>query len=169
MTSQRPTGLFHLGYMVTVAIRGIDGVIEIALGLLVAIAGTQRLAGIILDFIAPELELHPASRMLQAAHHGATSLSHNSGHFVIAYLLIHGVLKAAIAYNLLLEKRWIFMPAIVVLTGFVVFMAARLFQHWSVWLLVLALFDLVTLALVANEYRRLKAIQDGEQAMNFLK
>jgi uncharacterized membrane protein len=158
MASTRPTGLFHLGYMVTVAIKGIDGAIETALGLLLAIAGTQRLAEAILDFIVPELEEHPASRMLQAAHHGATHLAQNSGHFAVAYLLIHGVLKAAIAYNLLLEKSWIFIPAIVVLAGFIAFMSARLCEHWSVWLLGLALFDVLTLALVVTEYTRLRSI-----------
>ena len=158
MASNRPTGLFHLGYMVTVAIKGIDGAIEILLALLVAIAGTKRLADMILSFVVPELEQHPASRMWQAAHHGATSLSHNSGHFAVVYLLIHGLLKAAIAYNLLLEKRWIFIPAFVVLTGFIAFMGVRLSQEWSIWLFALALFDALTLALVINEYVRLRAM-----------
>jgi uncharacterized membrane protein len=156
--SQRPAGLFHLGYMVTVAIKGIDGGIETALGLLVAIAGTQRLANIILDFIVPELEQHPASRMWQAAHHGATNFSHNSGQFAVAYLLIHGLLKVGIAYNLLLEKRWIFVPAFVVLAGFIAFMGAHLVEQWSYWLLALALFDIITLALVITEYVRLRSI-----------
>ncbi|HEY2032910.1 MAG TPA: DUF2127 domain-containing protein [Rhizomicrobium sp.] len=154
---QRPKGLFHLGYNITVAIKGIDGAIETMLGLLIAVAGTQRLAEMILDFIVPELEQHPASRVLQAAHHGATTLSHNSGHFVVTYLLIHGVLKAGIAYNLLLEKRWIFVPAFVVLTGFIAFMGVRLVEHWSAWLLALALFDVITLALVVNEYAALRS------------
>src|ERR1700749_213963 len=150
-SQQRPTGLFHLGYMVTVAIKGIDGAIETALGLLLAITGTQRMAEAILDFIVPELEEHPASRMLQAAHHGATNLSQSTGHFAVAYLLIHGLLKAAIAYNLLLEKSWIFIPAFVVLTGFITFMGVRLAEHWSIWLFGLAVFDVVTLALGVNE------------------
>jgi len=68
-------------------------------------------------------------------------------------------LKVAIAYNLLLEKRWIFIPSFVVLTGFIAFMGAHLAQHWSYWLFALALFDAVTLALVINEYVRLRAIQ----------
>ncbi|MGN6516531.1 MAG: DUF2127 domain-containing protein [Rhizomicrobium sp.] len=141
--------------MVAVAIKGADGAVETALGLLIAIAGTHRLAELILEFIVPELEQHPGSRMLQAADHGATNFSHATGHFAVAYLLIHGLLKAGIAYNLLLEKRWIFVPAFVVLTGFVVFMGARLAEHWSAWLLALALFDMVTLALVIIEYARL--------------
>lgn len=141
--------------MVAVAIKGIDGALETVLGLLIAVAGTQRLAELILEFIVPELEQHPGSRMLQAAHHGATNLSHASGDFAVIYLLIHGLLKAGIAYNLLLEKRWIFVPAFVVLAGFILFMGMRLFEHWSVWLLALALFDVVTLTLVIIEYVRL--------------
>jgi len=151
----RPKGFFHVGYMVAVAIKGIDGAIETFLGLLIAAAGTQRLAELILSFIVPELEQHPESRMLRAAHHGATDLFHATGHFAVAYLLIHGLLKVGIAYNLLLEKRWIFIPAFVVLTGFVLFMGMRLFEHWSAWLLALALFDMITLALVIIEYVRL--------------
>ena len=145
--------------MITVAIKGIDGGIETILGLLLAIVGSQQLADMILDFIVPELEQHPTSRVLQAAHHGATGLSHNSGHFAVAYLLIHGALKAGIAYNLLLEKRWIFVPAFIVLTSFVAFMGIRLAEHWSVWLLALALFDVLTLALVVREYARLRSTQ----------
>jgi uncharacterized membrane protein len=143
--------------MVAVAIKGIDGAIETILGILIAVAGTHRLAEFILKFIVPELEQHPASRVLLAADHGASHLSHNTGHFAVIYLLIHGLLKAAIAYNLLLEKRWIFIPAFVVLTGFILFMGVRLAEHWSAWLLALALFDMVTLALVINEYARLGA------------
>jgi uncharacterized membrane protein len=157
MALKKNSGLFHLGYLVTVAVKGIDGVLETALGLLIAITGTQKLADIFLDFIVPELEQHPASRMLQAAHHGATNLSHNSGHFAVAYLVIHGVLKAGIAYNLLLEKRWIFIPSFVVLAGFIAFMGFRLTQEWSGWIFALMLFDVLTLVLVVNEYLNLKA------------
>lgn len=156
--AQRPTGLFHLGYMVTVAIKGIDGAIETLLGLLLAATGTQKFANVILSFIVPELEEHPTSRMWQAAHHGATHLAQGDGHFAVIYLLIHGWLKVAIAYNLLLEKQWIFIPAIVVLLGFIGFMGAHLAQEWSIWLFALAMFDVVTLALVVNEYVRLNAL-----------
>jgi hypothetical protein len=72
--SKKPSGLFHLGYMVTVALKGVDGALETALGLLVAVAGTERLADFMLSFIVPELEQHPASRVLHAAQHGANKL-----------------------------------------------------------------------------------------------
>lgn len=155
MTAARRGSLFHFGYIVTVAIKGIDGAVETILGLLLAFAGTHRIAELILSFIVPELEQHPASRVWRAADHGAANLSHATGHFAVIYLLVHGLLKAGIAYNLLLEKRWIFIPAFVVLTGFILFMGMRLAEHWSLWLLALALFDMLTLALVINEYVRL--------------
>jgi uncharacterized membrane protein len=71
--------------------------------------------------------------------------------------LIHGLLKVAIAFNLLREKEWIFIPSFVVLTGFITFMSVRLMQDWSAWLFALMLFDVLTLALVVNEYFRLRA------------
>ena len=49
--------------------------------------------------------------------------------------------------------RWIFPVAVVILVGFIAFMGYRLTHHWSVWLFGFALFDVLTLALVINEWR----------------
>jgi uncharacterized membrane protein len=43
--------------------------------------------------------------------------------------------------------------ASLILAGFVAYMSWRLTLHWSGWLLGFALFDLLTLALVLNEWR----------------
>ena len=46
-----------------------------------------------------------------------------------------------------------FPVASLILTGFVAYMSWHLTIHWSDWLLGFALFDLLTLALVLNEWR----------------
>jgi uncharacterized membrane protein len=77
-----------------------------------------------------------------------------SGTFVIVYLLSHGVLKLALAIFLLLERRWIFPVAAIVLSGFVVYMTHRAALHGSLWLAGFALLDAITLVLVLNEWRQ---------------
>ena len=48
---------------------------------------------------------------------------------------------------------WVFPVASAILLGFIAFFGFDLARHWSNWLLALALFDTLTLALVVNEWR----------------
>ena len=142
----------HLVYLATIAVKGIDGVIETLLGLLIAITGPAKLYSLVLGFTTPELEENPANRAAAAMQHGAAGLAHASASFTIFYLLTHGILKSGIAVNLLAGHRWIFAPACVILTGFILYMGYHVTQHFSGWLFGFALFDLFTLALVINEW-----------------
>ncbi len=118
------------------------------------ILGSQVLYDLAVDWTAPELESNPASHIAHWIRHGASALNHGPTTFVVIYLLAHGIIKLAIAISLLRERStWIFPVAIAVLGAFVAFMGYRLAIHWSWWLLALALFDAITIALVANEWR----------------
>jgi len=99
--------LAHLAFVTTVAVRGIDGFIEILLGLLIAFAGPDKFFLLVLRFTTPELRTNPGDPIAKALQSGAASLT-AVGAFAIFYLLVHGVLKAGIAVNLLRGKHWIF-------------------------------------------------------------
>lgn len=141
----------HVAFLVTVAVKGIDGVIETSLGLLIALAGPDKLSLFVLRFTTPELQDNPGDGFARAIQSGAAGLSHAGG-FAVFYLLVHGILKAGIAVNLLRGKRWIFAPAVLILGGFILYLGYRTNQHWSWWSFSFALFDLFTLALVVNEW-----------------
>jgi uncharacterized membrane protein len=147
------SGALHLAFIVAVAIKGIDGLIETLAGLAVAILGTSGIYALVIQITAPELDLHPDSRAVDLIRHGAFNLAHLSSRFVIFWLLVHGILKTVLAIELLREKAWIFPVATAILSGFVGYMTYKLFEHHSPWLLALALFDLITLVLVLNEWR----------------
>lgn len=148
---------FRFAFLAAVAIKGLDGAIESVAGAIVAVAGTQGVYNFIIRVTAPELELHPASETIHVIRHGAQGLAHASSHFVVIWLLAHGLLKLALAIELLRGKTWIFPAAVVVLGGFVGYMGYRLAGHWSPWLFAFALFDTVTIALVLNEWRAERA------------
>ena len=143
----------RLAFLAAVAIKGIDGLIETAAGLFLAIAGPWSFYDLIVRVTAPELDQHPASRAIHAVRHGAESLAQGSDHFVLIWLLAHGVVKLALAIELLRGRRWIFPVASTILAGFVGYMSWRLAHHWSPWLLAFALFDAITIALVLIEWR----------------
>lgn len=139
--------------MAAVLVKGLDGLLETVAGILVVLLGPVGIYNLILKVTAPEFDLHPASRALHAVRHGAANFAHTSGRIVIVWLLAHGIIKLALAIELLREKMWIFPVAVAVLSGFVGYMAYRLVGHWSPWLLAFALFDTITVVLVLNEWR----------------
>ena len=143
----------HLAFLAAIAVKGIDGVVETLLGLLIAVAGPEKLFLCVLRFTTPELQDNPADGFAKAIESGAAGLTHEGG-FAIFYLLVHGILKTGIAVNLLRGKRWIFAPSVLILAGFVLYLGYRTLQHWSWWSVSFALFDLFTLALVINEWVR---------------
>jgi uncharacterized membrane protein len=148
----RRAPLLHDAYLVVILIKGFDGAMEALAGLIIALTGPERLYDWVIRLTAPELTgHHPA---LHAIRSGAARLAESSHRFVIFYLLVHGLLKLGIVIALLRGgRRWVFPASSLILTGFIVYMGWRLTVRWSDWLLGFALFDLLTLTLVLNEWR----------------
>jgi uncharacterized membrane protein len=146
------SSLFHRAYLVAILIKGFDGAVEALAGVILVIAGPQRFFEWVIRLTAPELvERHPA---LYALQRGAERLAAGPHEFVVFYLLVHGLLKLGIVLALLRGGgRFLFPAASAILAGFVLYMSWRLTIRWSDWLLGFALFDLLTLALVLNEWR----------------
>jgi uncharacterized membrane protein len=154
MTAQKRS-LAHLAYVVTVALKGFDGGLETLAGLVIWITGPQRLYRWAVRITAPELYDGEHVRAVHAIRRGAEHLATTGAHFVVFYLLVHGILKLGLAIVLLRGGgRWIFPVGTLILTAFIAFMSYRLSQQWSNWLLGFALFDALTLALVLNEWRK---------------
>jgi uncharacterized membrane protein len=150
--AKRPA-LLHIAYLIAIVIKGFDGLVETVAGLLIAIYGSSQVYEFAVWLTAPEIARHPESHAVRAIRHGAYGLAHSSHRFAIVYLLAHGILKLGLVINLLIEHLWIFPVSITVLLGFIAFMAAKLAAHWSPWLCAFAMFDLLTVALIANEWR----------------
>jgi uncharacterized membrane protein len=151
-----PSSFSYLAYLTVIAVKGIDGAIETALGFLIAFAGPDRFYLSVLALTRPELEEeHPfAAAAVKAAEHGAAAIASGSASFAIFYLVAHGVLKLAIALALVTGHRLIFPFAVAVFGAFALFLGYRTAIHWSAGTFALMLFDLITVALVIKEWRR---------------
>ena len=154
--TKKQNKLAHLAYVITIAVKGIDGGIETILGLAIWMSGPARWYAFLLHFSAPELLGEPGNhRFIEIVRSGASNLLHSPVSFIVAYLVIHGILKLALATVLLRGGgRWIYPVATVILLGFIGFMSFHLSEHFSNWLLGFALFDFFTLLLVLNEWHQ---------------
>jgi len=156
---KRETAVLRVAFLVAVVVKGLDGLIESVAGVGVAVIGTQGIYNLVIAFTAPELDLHPQSKTVHLLRHGASSLAHASSRFIVIWLLLHGIVKFVLAIELLRGKSWIFPVAAAILSGFVAYMAFKLVNRYSPWLLAFALFDLITVALVLTEWRSHRARQ----------
>ena len=145
----------HLAYLVTLAVKGFDGAVEIVVGLVILLTGPQRIYRWVVRVTAPELYDGNHSAAVHLIRRGAEHLATTGAHFVEFYLVVHGILKLAVVLVLLRGGgRWIFPVGALILTGFIAYMSWRLHEQWSGWLLGFALFDVLTLALVLNEWAK---------------
>jgi uncharacterized membrane protein len=138
-------------YIAVVAIKGFDGALETAAGLLLVIAGSRWLYDYTVWMIAPEIAERLGGKSAHLVSQGAAGLA-QAGSLPAVYLLIHGPLKLALAILLLRRGNWIFPIASLILFGFVVFLSHRAVSQLSPWFAGFALFDALTLALVLNEW-----------------
>jgi uncharacterized membrane protein len=151
------TGQFgwgHFLFLVAIVLKGLNGLVELVLGALITVMGPDRLFFFVAQYTTPELEANPSNHIARALQNSAAGLAGTMG-FAVFYLFMHGVLKTAIAYNLLRDRRWIFAPACVILAGFVIYLFYHAVEKHSPWAFGFGLFDLFTIVLVINEWRRL--------------
>ena len=145
----------HLAYLVTLSVKAFDGAVEVLSGLFIFLTGPARIYRWIVRVTAPELYDGSHVAAVHAIRRGAEHLATSGAHFVEFYLLVHGLLKLALVLVLLRGGgRWIFPVGVLILTGFIAYMSWRLHQQWSDWLLGFALFDVLTLLLVINEWSK---------------
>src|SRR5215469_3093130 len=151
----KKTPAVYLAYPATLTAKGFDGTVQILAGLVIFSTGPQRIYRWVVRVTAPELYDGSHTAAVHAIRRGAEHLATTGAHFVEFYLVVHGLLKLAVVLVLLRGGgRWIFSVGALILAGFIAYMSWRLHEQWSGWLLGFALFDVLTLALVLNEWAK---------------
>lgn len=148
----------ELLFRVSIVLKGLNAVFEIV-------------GGIALLFVSPALiarwtELL-ARGQLTAGHdfvskylrHAASHISPGGQHFVIGYLLGHGVVKLFLVVALLKNKLWGYPAAMAVFGGFIVYQIYLLALYGGLGLIALTIFDVIVIFLIWFEYRALKSLR----------
>jgi len=151
------TTKFERIYKIGVAIKGFDGIVEFIVGvLLVTAPGLLHLilrAGI---GEAAEHTSRTASFIAQYIARVDGSLAKSSTVFLAIFLISHGLVKIVLAYCLLKEILWIYPYALIVLVGFLVYQVYLTILSPTIGTVLFCLLDLIIIALVWDEWRRLK-------------
>jgi uncharacterized membrane protein len=155
--SQTPDRLHRL-FRVGMWLKGLDGLIEVAGGVVLAVASRPQIAALAHHLVRGELSEDPGDVVANALLGLARHLSVGTKVFVTVYLLVHGLVKLGLVGGLLAEKRRVFPIALLVLGLFLAYQVYRLATVPSVWLGAVTLVDTGIVALVAREWRLLARV-----------
>jgi uncharacterized membrane protein len=148
----------HGVFEISIILKGLNACLEIALGLVLLI--TARHSAFFVALIENALVDDPNDFLGRHARSLVPYLDPHVQTFGAIYLLIHGVVKGVLIFGLLQRKLWSFPAAIAIFSLFVMYQSFKWFQHHSLPLIVLTVFDLIVIALISREYqRRLKVLK----------
>ncbi|HUO56240.1 MAG TPA: DUF2127 domain-containing protein [Candidatus Paceibacterota bacterium] len=140
--------LFRIG----VFLKGLDAIVEMFAGLVILFIGPITISNVIISASQDELAEQPHSFIALHALPIAHLLSLTPQKFLAAYLLARGLIKLFLVAALLLNRRWSYPSALIVLGIFLIYEVYLFILGHSFFLLALILFDTILLALIAHEY-----------------
>lgn len=144
-------------FRVAIAIKGLDGLIELVAAIVLLAVPTAFVQGVIEGVVARDLLGPPDGSLARHFVAGTAEFASGNRTFAVVYLGLHGVLKLAMVAALL--RKWVrAYPAVVaVLALFVAYELYRALHTGSVVLPVLAAIDIAIIVLVIREYRMLRS------------
>ena len=132
----------HQVFVVSVTLKGLHALIEIAGGLALYLFSADAIAHWL-----DEIDRHD-----WIARHFPAS----EQHFYAFYLLSHGLVKSVLVFGLLREKLWAYPASFAVFGAFIAYQLYRYSYTHEIALIALSIFDLFVIALALHEYRLLR-------------
>jgi len=146
----------HRLFQVGVVLKGLDGVLEVVGGVLLALVGSTGVSRMVALLTQHELSEDPRDLVARWILEHFSNIGAGTAHFAAAYLLVHGVVKLVLVGGLIREKMGIFPWALGFLGLFILYQGYRLSIRPSVGLGFLTVVDVVVLLLVWREYEALR-------------
>lgn len=129
----------HQLFVVSLALKGLHALVEIAGGLALALFSTPAILRLI-ERVDPH-------------HWIARSFTPSEHDYYTFFFLSHGAINLALVIGLLRQKLWAYPATFAVLTLFIAYQLYRFAHLHDPGLIVLSLLDLIVMALAWHEYR----------------
>ena len=149
----------HNIFLLSIWLKGLNGLAEIIGGLLVVVFGPQTIIGLVNYLTLSEISEDPHDLIANYLIHSASGYTVNLQFFWAAYFLIHGLIKIFLVISLMTRRLWAYPTAIIIFSLFIVYQLYRFSFTHSILLIILSLFDVLVIVLTYLEYQRLKGLQ----------
>ena len=145
-------GLFN----VTIAVKGINGLWEIAVGILFFFFKTDTIYRLLISFAGYGIVRNSGHATTNYLLKQAHNFSPSTKYFIAFYFVFYGIINLFLVIFLLRGKLWAYPVAMLFFLFFIVYQFYRFFLHHSGLLLFFTLFDIFLVLLTWLEYQRLK-------------
>lgn len=156
MNWYHPRTLLDKTYQLGLFIKGFDGALELIGGMLLIIVPPTAISGLARFLTQREITEDPHDFVANHILAYGNALAHGQHLFASLFLLTHGAVKVALVIALLRQKFWAYPWALGVLTLFLVYQVYLLVTQASVGMWLLTILDIVVIALVWREWRRVR-------------
>ena len=146
----------HVLFDVSVIGKAVDGLLEIAGGLLLFLVKPDQLNWLVRVVTQHELSEDPHDVLARFLVRSVQQLSAGTKVFAGVFLLWHGAVKVLLVWALVRKQWWAYPLAIVAFGSFLAYQVYRYLHTRSVWLLVLSILDLFVIVVTWLEYKRLR-------------
>ncbi len=153
--------LKHRLFLVSIALKGVDGLFEIIGGLLLFFLSQESISSIIRSLTQHELSEDPNDLLANFLINSIKKFSGDLRTFAGLYLLSHGIIKILLVGFLWRGKLSAYPVAIFFFAGFGAYQMYRYYFMHSIWLLFLTLLDILVICLTWMEYKRIKSRHKG--------
>lgn len=148
--------IIHNLFEITIFMKGIHGLWEVAVGFLFFLLKTETIYKSIIFFTGDEIVDGPGHSTINYFIRMANNFSLSTKHFIALYFLFYGLVNIFLVIFLSRGKLWAYPAAITFYIFFIIYQFYRLFLHHSGLLLFFTIFDIFLVFLIWLEYKRLK-------------
>lgn len=143
-------------FEVGILLKGLDGLLEVAGGLLLFFIKPEYLNRLTIALTQNELAEDPRDFLATHILHFTQNLAAGSLVFGGLYLLSHGLVKIVLVWEILHNRFWAYLGLIYLTIGFMIYQSYRFSYSHSISLVLLTVFDGVIVYLTVVEYRKRK-------------
>ena len=148
--------LLHWLFEASLAIKGLLTLSEALAGLGLLLTPNALVARFVYWITHFEIAEDPTDTLATWTMRAMQQFPIGTQHFYAVYLLAHGGLKLTMVFLLWRKVIWAYPASMIVLAGFVMYQLYEFVHAVSPFLLLLAVFDLVMIGLVWQEWRALR-------------
>jgi len=144
----------HQAFIVGLVLKGLDGILEFASGLVLLIVTPTAINGLAQALTKQELSQDPNDFLANHIVRSAASLGHSGVLFGGLYLLSHGLVKLILVAAVLKQKLWAYPWMIGFILLFMIYQTYRIAVVPTLGLTLLTIFDAIVVVLTWIEYRQ---------------
>jgi uncharacterized membrane protein len=150
--------ILHRFFELGILIKGVDGVLELVVGLLLVFLSPGAINRVVLFFVEGELKEDPTDLVANLLLHTTRSAIEVRVPASV-FLIVHGVVKLVLVAGLATNRLWSYPAAILVFAGFTIYQLYQLSQQYSLFLEIVTILDVIVVLLVIAEYRHMRIVR----------